>query len=146
MCAQHMPRRDLNTLVDAALTTCTGSLFQALTTRIEKNFSLRVVEHLFFSVCSCVLSWYSPPFLQAELIPCTLHAFIYIPRSCPLSFDDMKVRGEQVSLVGWHNRNSSSQGPSSLLFFAHPLTILHHFHTLGMLLYYSILDVVSLVL
>ena len=48
MCAQHMPRRDLNTLVDAALTTCTGSLFQALTTRIEKNFSLRVVEHLFF--------------------------------------------------------------------------------------------------
>ena len=49
----------------------------------------------------------------------TVRACIYIPRSCPLSFDDMKVRGEQVSLVGWHNRNSSSQGPSSLLFFAH---------------------------
>ena len=55
---------------------------------------------------------------------------IYIPRSCPLSFDDMKVRGEQVSLVSWHNRNSSSQGPPSLLFFAHPLIILHPFHRL----------------
>ena len=43
MCAQHMSRRDLKTLIDAALTTHTGSLFQALTTRIEKNFSLRAV-------------------------------------------------------------------------------------------------------
>ena len=68
----------------------------------------------------------------------TVRACIYTPRSCPLSFDDMKVRGEQVSLVGWHNRNSSSQEPSSLLFFAHSLTILHPFHTLGMLLYYCI--------
>ena len=58
----------------------------------------------------------------------------------------MKVMSEQVSLVGWRNRNSSSQEPSSLLFFAHSLTIYHYFHTLGMLLYYSILDVVSLVL
>ena len=33
-----------------------------------------------------------------------------------LSFDDMKVRGEEVSLVGWHHRNSSSQGPYSSLF------------------------------
>ena len=146
MCAQHMSKRDLNTLFDAALTTCTGSLFQVLTTRIEKNFSLRVMEHPFFSVCSCVLSWYSSPLVQAELRPCKIHACIYIPRSCPLSFDDMRVRGEQVSLVGWHNRNSSSQGPSSLLFFAHHLTMLHPFNTLGMLLYYGILDVVSLVL
>ena len=30
MCAQHMSRRDLNTLIDTALTTHTGSLFQAL--------------------------------------------------------------------------------------------------------------------
>ena len=29
MCAQHMSRRDLNTLIDAALTTFTGSLFQS---------------------------------------------------------------------------------------------------------------------
>ena len=48
MCAQHMSRRDLNALTDTALTTCTGRLFQALETRIEKNVSLRVVEHLFF--------------------------------------------------------------------------------------------------
>ena len=47
MCAHHMSRRDLNELTDTALTTCTGRLFHALTTRIEKNFSLRVVEHLF---------------------------------------------------------------------------------------------------
>ena len=64
----------------------TGSLFQALTTRIEKNFSLRVVEHLFFSVCSCVLSWYSPPFLQAELRPCTtVRVFIYLDHVPSLS-------------------------------------------------------------
>ena len=37
MCAQHMSRRDLNELTDSALTTCTGRLFHALTTRIEKN-------------------------------------------------------------------------------------------------------------
>ena len=48
MCAQHLSRRDLNALTDTALTPCTGRLFHALTTRIEKNFSLRVVEHLFF--------------------------------------------------------------------------------------------------
>ena len=48
MCAQHMSRRDLNELTDTALTTCTGRLFHALTTRIEKNVSLRVVEHIFF--------------------------------------------------------------------------------------------------
>ena len=47
MCAQRMSRRDLNELTDTALTTCTGRLFYALTTRIEKNFSLRVVEHIF---------------------------------------------------------------------------------------------------
>ena len=29
MCAKHMSRRDLNTLIDAALTTCTGSLFNS---------------------------------------------------------------------------------------------------------------------
>ena len=34
---QHMSRRDLNELTDTALTTCTGRLFHALTTRIEKN-------------------------------------------------------------------------------------------------------------
>ena len=60
---------------------------------------------------SCVLSWSSPLLLQAEPIPCTINACIYIPRSCPLSFDDMKVRGEQVSLVDWYNLHSSSQGP-----------------------------------
>ena len=57
----------------------------------------------------------------------------------------MKVRAEQVSLVGWQNLHSSSQEPSSLLLFAHPLTMLHLVHTLGMLLHYSILDAVSLV-
>ena len=46
--AQHMSRQDLNELTDTPLTTCTGRLFHALTTRIENNFSLRVVEHLFF--------------------------------------------------------------------------------------------------
>ena len=56
MCAQHMSRRDLNELTDTALTTCTGRLFHALTTRIEKNFSLRVVEHLFFVRLSTVLN------------------------------------------------------------------------------------------
>ena len=48
MCAQHMSRRDLKALTDTALTTCTGRLFQALTTRIEKNFRFRMVVHLFF--------------------------------------------------------------------------------------------------
>ena len=45
---EEVSRRDLNTLIDAALTICTGSLLQALTTRIEKSFNLRVGEHLFF--------------------------------------------------------------------------------------------------
>ena len=73
MCAQHMSRRDLNALIDAALTTWPGRLFQSLTTRIEKNFNLRVVEHrFFFSLYLCPLvvfsststgraeTWYSP--------------------------------------------------------------------------------------
>ena len=84
---------------------------------------------------SCVLSWSSPPLLRTEPTPYTVRACTYTPRSCPLSFEDMKVRREQVSLVGWHNRNSSSQEPSSLLLFAHSLTIVHPFHTLCMLQY-----------
>ena len=58
---------------------------------------------------------------------------------------EIKSYSSILSSVGWHSRISSSQEPSSLLFFAHSLTILHPFHTLGMLLYYSILDAVSLV-
>ena len=46
----------------------------------------------------CVLSWSSLPLLRAELRHYTIRACIYIPRSCPLSFDDMKMRGEQVCL------------------------------------------------
>ena len=67
----------------------------------------------------------------------SMRIFIYLDRVPSLS-----------TMVGWHNRYSSSHEgtQSSLLFFAHPLTNLHPFHTQGMLLYYSILDVVSLVL
>ena len=62
-------------------------------------------------------------FLQTETLynPCV---YLYTSIMSPLSSDETQVRGEQVSLVGWHNRHSSSQGPSSLLFFVHPPTIL----------------------
>ena len=126
-------RRDLNALIDTTLTTCPGRLFQELTPRIEKNFSLRLVEHLFFfSLYLCPLVVFSFTSTGRAETVYSPYACIYIHRSCPLSFDYLKVRGERVSLIGWHNRNSSSQGPSSLQFFAHPLTILHPFHTLGM--------------
>ena len=65
-----------------------------------------------------------------------VYIYIYTSIMSPLF---RRYEGRASFFSRWHNRNSSSQEPSSLLFFAHSLTIGHLFHTIGMLLYYSIL-------
>ena len=111
MCAQHVSRRDLKALIDTALTTFTGRLFQALTTRMENNLELSSSggTFLFRQFIAVLVVVFSTPQAEPRSYS-TIQACIYIPRSCPLSFDDMQVPGELISLVGWHNHPSSSQG------------------------------------